>query len=88
VAVVAGRVYVANGPAGLRVLPSLPNVQFMVRVDAQPGVPFTVEAAPDLGAPMPWTPIFTTNVATMPFDFVDFDVRLTNWPRKFYRVQQ
>jgi len=24
----------------------------------------------------------------MPFDFVDFDVRLTNKPQKFYRVRQ
>jgi len=59
-----------------------------VRVNADVGVPFTIEAAGDLSAPMSWAPIFTTNVATMPFDFVDFDVRLTNWPRKFYRVRQ
>jgi len=24
----------------------------------------------------------------MPFDFVDFDVKLTNQPQKFYRVRQ
>jgi hypothetical protein len=30
----------------------------------------------------------TTNVTTMPFDFVDFDVKLTNKPQKFYRVRQ
>jgi hypothetical protein len=29
-----------------------------------------------------------TNVATMPFDFVDFDVKLADKPRKFYRVRQ
>jgi len=87
-AVVAGRIYMADGEAGLLVLPTLPNVQFGVRVEAEPGVPFTIEAAGDLSAPMPWAPIFSTNVATMPFDYVDFDVRHTNWPRKFYCVRQ
>ena len=88
VAVVAGRIYVADGPAGLLVLPTLPNVQFTVRVDATPGTPFTLEAATDLSAPMPWTPLVTNNVPAMPFDYVDFDVRLTNWPQKYYRARQ
>jgi hypothetical protein len=70
------------------VLPTLPNVQFTVRVDAATNVPFTLEAATDFSSPLPWAPLFTTNVATMPFDYVDFDVKLTNWPRKFYRVRQ
>jgi hypothetical protein len=30
----------------------------------------------------------TTNVAAMPFDYVDFDVRLSEKPQKFYRVRQ
>ena len=30
----------------------------------------------------------TTNVPAMPFDFVDFDVRIAEKPRKFYRVRQ
>ncbi len=68
--------------------PSLPNVQFTVRVDATPGVPFTLEAATHLNAPIPWAPIFTTNVPAMPFDYVDFDVKLSEKPRKFYRVRQ
>jgi len=33
-------------------------------------------------------PLLTTNVATMPFDFVDFDVKLSEKPQKFYRVRQ
>jgi hypothetical protein len=28
------------------------------------------------------------NVATLPFDFVDFDVKLVDKPQKFYRVRQ
>jgi hypothetical protein len=70
------------------VVPSVPNVQFTLRVQAEPGAPFTIEAATDLSAPIPWMPIVTTNVATMPFDFVDFDVRNALKPRKFYRVRQ
>ena len=33
-------------------------------------------------------PLVTTNVPAMPFDFVDFDVRIAEKPRKFYRVRQ
>ena len=88
VAVVAGRIYVADGPTGLLVLPTLPNVQFTVRVDATPGVPFTLEAATNLTAPIPWTPLLTTNVPALPFDFVDFDVKLSEKPHKYYRVRQ
>jgi hypothetical protein len=36
VAVVADRIYMADGENGLLVLPSLPNVQFTVRVEANP----------------------------------------------------
>ena len=64
------------------------NVQFTLRVDATPGVPFTIEAATDLNLPVHWTPLFATNVPTMPFDYVDFDVRITEKPRKYYRVRQ
>ena len=74
--------------AGLLVLPTLPNVQFTVRVDATPGVPFTLEAATSLNAPIPWTPLLTTNVPALPFDYVDFDVKLSEKPHKFYRVRQ
>jgi hypothetical protein len=88
VAVAANRIYVADYASGLLVLPTLRDVQFTVRVDAAPGVPFTLEASTDLSAPNPWTPLVTTNVATMPFDFVDFDVKLTDKPQKFYRVRQ
>ena len=86
--VAANRIYLADGSAGLLVLPSLPNVQFTVRVDAAPSVPFTLEAATNLSDPNPWQPLLTTNIATMPFDYVDFDVKLTNKPQKFYRVRQ
>ena len=88
VTVVAGRIYVADGAAGVLVLPTLPNVQFTVRVDATPGVPFTLEAATNLNTPISWTPLVTTNVPAMPFDFVDFDVKLSEKPQKFYRVRQ
>ena len=88
VAVVAGRIYVADGSAGLLVLPTLRNVQFSVRVDATPGTPFTLEAATDLSALNPWRPLVTTNVPAPPFDYVDFDVKLSDKPRKFYRVRQ
>jgi len=88
VAVVAGRIYVADGEAGLVVLPALPNVQFTVRVDATPGVPFTLEAATHLNSPSSWTPLLTTNVPAMPFDYVDFDVKLSDKPQKYYRVRQ
>jgi hypothetical protein len=88
VAAVAGRIYLADGEAGLVVLPTLPNVQFTVRVDAIPGVPFTLEAATNLNAPIPWTPLLSTNVPVMPFDYVDFDVKLSEKPQKYYRVRQ
>ena len=88
VAVAADRIYVADARAGLLVLPTVRDFQFTVRVDAETNMPFTLEAATDLSAPMPWTPLVTTNVPVMPFDFVDFDVKLTNKPQKFYRVRQ
>jgi len=79
---------VADVYAGLVVLPTLPNVQFTVRVDATPGTPFTLEAATNLNAAIPWTPLLTTNVPAMPFDYVDFDVKLSDKPQKYYRVRQ
>jgi hypothetical protein len=88
VAVAAGRIYVADGEAGLLVLLTLPNVQFTVRVEVAPGVPFTLESATDLSVPLPWTPLLITNVPAMPFDYVDFDVKLSDKPQKFYRVRQ
>lgn len=33
-------------------------------------------------------PLITTNIAAMPFDFVDFDVNTADKPRKLYRVRQ
>jgi hypothetical protein len=88
VALANGRIYVAAGPAGLIVLPTIANVQFTVRVEATPGTPFTVEAATDLSAPNPWSPLVTTNISVMPFDCVDYDVKVSDKPRKFYRVRQ
>jgi hypothetical protein len=79
---------VADGEAGLLVLPSLPNVQFTVRVEATPGVPFTLEAATNLLGPVTWSPLLTTNVPGMPFDYVDFDVKIAEKPQKFYRARQ
>ena len=86
--VVAGRIYVTEEQSGLLVLPTLRNVQFTVRVDATPGVPFTLQAATNLTAPIAWSSLLTTNVPAMPFDYVDFDVKLSEKPRKFYRVRQ
>ena len=88
VAVVGGRIYLADGNEGLLVVPTIRDFQFSVRVDATPNLPFTLEAATNLADPNSWQPLLTTNVATMPFDFVDFDVKLTNKPQKFYRVRQ
>ena len=88
VAVVTDRIYVADGEQGLLVLPALPNVQFTVRVGAATNMPFTLDAATDLSGAGNWSPLVTTNVPAMPFDFVDFDVKLTNQPQKFYRVRQ
>jgi hypothetical protein len=87
VAVAADRIYVA-GAKGLLVLCSLPNMQFTVRIEATPGVPFTLEAATNLLGPITWTPLLTTNVPAMPFDYVDFDVKQSEQPQKFYRVHQ
>ena len=88
VTVVADRIYVAARERGLVVLPTLPNLQVTVRVDATPGVLFTVQAATNLTAPITWTPLLTTNLPAMPFDYVDFDVKLSEKPQKFYRVRQ
>jgi hypothetical protein len=82
------RIYVADLWKGLVVLASLPNVQFTLRVDASPNVPFTIEGKTNVVGADQWTPLLTTNVATMPFDFVDFDVRGANYPQKFYRAHQ
>ena len=34
------------------------------------------------------TPLVTTNVPVMPFDYVDFNVKLSEKPQKYYRVRQ
>ena len=88
VEVVADRIYVADGIAGLLILPSVLNFQHTLRIDATPNLPFTLEAATNLADPNSWQPLLTTNVATMPFDFVDFDVKAADKPQKFYRVRQ
>ena len=88
VTVVADRIYLANGEAGLLVLPTLPDLQFTARVNATPNEVFTIEAATNLNAPILWTPLLSTNVPSMPFDFVDFDVKLSEKPQKYYRVRQ
>ena len=49
---------------------------------------FTLETATNLPSPIAWTPLVTTNVPVMPFDFVDFDVKRSEKPQKFYRVRQ
>lgn len=88
VAVVDDRIYVADGQAGLLVLSTLPNVQSTVRVYSTPSIPFTLEVATNLTGSNSWTPLITTNVSSVPFDYVDFDVRLSEKPQRFYRARQ
>jgi hypothetical protein len=88
VAVAGNRFYLADYYGGLLVLRSLPNLQLTFPADGQPGVPFTIEATTDLNPPVRWTPIFSTEFATLPFDYVDFDVRIADQPQKFYRARQ
>ncbi len=89
VAVADNRIYVADYDRGLIVLCSLPNVQYMMRVDdGTPGLPFTIEAASTLSESAPWTLLCTTNPPSLPFEFTDFDVRISEHPQKFYRVRQ
>ena len=88
VAVAPSGIYVADGLEGLLVLPSLTNVQFTVRVNAETNMPFTLEAATDLAGAGNWSPLLTTNIPVIPFDFVDFDVKISDKPQKFYRVRQ
>jgi hypothetical protein len=83
VAVSGNRIYVADGEKGL------PNVQYAMRVDgAAPGTPCVIEATPALGPAAQWNALFTNASPTGPFDFTDFDVRITEQPQKFYRARQ
>jgi hypothetical protein len=58
------------------------------RAPAVTGSSNTLEAATHLNAPIPWTPLLATNVPAMPFDCVDFGVKLSEKPHKCYRVRQ
>jgi hypothetical protein len=89
VTVVKDRVYTASSLSGLQVWPSIPGVQFTVRVDAAASdIPFTIETTSNLLDPNSWTPLWTTNSATMPFDYVDFKSPMTDKRQVFYRVRQ
>jgi hypothetical protein len=88
VTVAGGRIYVAAGESGVVVIPTLPDFQLGLRINGISGTPFTLEATTNLSTLNPWTPLLTTNVTTMPFDFVDYDVKLSEKPQKFYRVRQ
>lgn len=83
----ASRIFMASG-GSLLVIPTMGNIQTTLRVDAQPGKAFTIEGNSNVGDGSPWITLLTTNVPTMPFDFVDFDVKTTNGAQKFYRVRQ
>jgi hypothetical protein len=87
VTVVADRIYVADSSGGLLVLPTLPNVQFTVRVEATTNETFTLQAATNLASPIAWANLLTTNLPAMPFDYVDYDVKISEKPQKFYRVR-
>ena len=85
-AVVADKiVYLTAARDGLLILPSAPKVQLTLQVEANPGEPFTIEAATDLALPDAWTPLLRTNSPLMPFSFTDSDVK---GGAKFYRVRQ
>ena len=88
--VVAGnRICVAADTQGLQVCCTLPNVRFMMRVgDGALGTPYTIKAATNLAPPITWTPLLTTNLPALPFEFTDFDVRAATHPQRFYRVRQ
>ena len=88
ISVINGEVFLANGLEGLAVIPSILDIHNTLRIDATPNLPFTLEAATTLSDPNSWQPLLTTNVATMPFDFVDFDVKTAEKPQKFYRIRQ
>ena len=86
-AVDSNRLFVAGGD-GLFVVPTLANFQVTLRLDATPGQPFTLETATNLVDPIIWTPLLTTSAPTMPLEYVDFDVKLSEKPQKYYRVRQ
>jgi len=52
------------------------------------GTPYTIEAATNLSEPVGWTALWTTNPVALPFEFTDFDVRIAQYPQKFYRARQ
>ena len=89
VAVSADRIYVADGPGGLIVVASLPNLQFSMRVQgAVANTPCVISSAPSLGTTPAWTPLYTNSSPSGAFDFVDFKVNPTTYPQKLYRVEQ
>ena len=74
---------------GLKVFCSLPNVQYMMRVEGGTlGTPYTIEAATNLTEPVGWTALWTTNPGAVSFEFADCEVRCATHPQKFYRVRQ
>ena len=85
VVVCDNRIYVADLEKGLKVFCTLPQLQYMMRVDGTSGTPFTIEAALGLSQSVLWTPVFTTNPPAGSFEFTDFDVA---GPQKFYRARQ
>ena len=87
-AVAAAPIDVADNDAGLSALSTLAKEQFGVRVFVKAGVPFTIEATTNLTPPVAWSPLITTNIPTMQFEFVDFDVKSSEKPQKYYRVRQ
>jgi hypothetical protein len=88
VAVADNRVYVAMAEKGLKLVASLPNVLFTVRVEGAASWPFVIEATTNMGPQALWTALLTTNVNKMPFDFVDFDVKQSQQRTKLYRVRK
>ena len=87
VAAVDNRVYVAMAEKGVRIVASLPNVLFTLRVNGAASWPFIIETTTNLGPQAQWTGLLRTNVNKTPFDFVDFDVKQAQHPVKLYRLQ-
>jgi len=56
--------------------------------DAAPGVPCVIEASPVLGPAAQGTPLCTNASPGGPFDFTDFDVRISQHPQESDRARQ
>jgi hypothetical protein len=84
--VAGGHIFVGDYPGGLHVFPTIPDVQFTMRIHADPGVSLTLESTTNLVHPIVWTQLVTTNLSANQFDFADLDVGRSKRSQKHYRV--